>query len=196
MNALLSLLPVLLFTTSSAPPNNAPGSAEAAFEAATLRQILSAADCAGLRFYNALPSEGSGGTVLVVGILADGKELTNGIEKPYATNGGTTDNPAAAQWLSKQDAAQACSRVASSGQTSFSASISAADALALLDLDRCAGIGVSVTESGFVLSAYSSEEGRMKKLGDGEGFMKNSGDPCPTICGSLTNYVNEALLNK
>jgi hypothetical protein len=187
MNALLSLLPVLLFTTSSAPPNNAPGSAEAAFEAATLRQILSAADCAGLRFYNALPSEGSGGTVLVVGILADGKELTNGIEKPYATNGGTTDNPAAAQ---------ACSRVASSGQTSFSASISAADALALLDLDRCAGIGVSVTESGFVLSAYSSEEGRMKKLGDGEGFMKNSGDPCPTICGSLTNYVNEALLNK
>lgn len=196
MNALLTLLPALLLNTTTAAAPDPGGSDEAVFEASLLRQMLGAEGCAGLRFYNALPDQGGAGTVMVIGIRADGAEILAGKNQPYAVNGGTASNPAAAKWLAKPDAAQACARVATGGQTSYSASITAADARALLDLEGCAAIGVSATETGFVLSAYSSVEGRMTKMGEGENYEKSSGDPCPTVCGSLTNYVNEALLNK
>lgn len=196
MNALVTLLPALLLNTTTIAASDPGGADEAVFEASVLRQILSGTDCAGLRFYNALPAQGGGGTVMVVGIRADGTEILAGKDQPYATNGGTAANPAAARWLTKADAAQACARVAAGGQTSFSASIGAADVNALLDMERCTGIGVSANGAGFVLSAYSTQDGKMMKMGEGEDFEKSSGDPCPNVCGSLTNYVNEAQLNK
>lgn len=192
------------------PPEGGPGPGftEAVFQPAALQAMLSHRDCVGIRFYNAMPSDGAQGTVMAIGIRADGSEIidagsptaylaSNGVVQVMELQADSTYRPS---WMiaglpkDRSEAVAACERLTAAGFASYSASFSAAEVNALLAVRDCTGLRITPLETAgshsMTISAVSMAEGRMNALGSGEGFEKACTDPCPTVCGPPSNYIN------
>lgn len=199
MLTLNTILPILALTTAIHTVPDEGDAGGPVFDAGALREMLTESECTGLRFYNIMLVEGGASTVMVIGIKADGSEQNGGfLSRPYKASVGTLQDPMAGQWLSRGQAAEACQRIATAGQTSYSASVGKDEILPLLELPGCSGLGVmpGATGSGFMLVAMSSEGGSIRRMGEGSGYERLCGDPCPNVCGPVSNYINEALLSR
>ncbi|MCB9166243.1 MAG: hypothetical protein H6595_02065 [Flavobacteriales bacterium] len=178
---------------SDLPGNPTPGFTMALFDAASLNGLLDNPDCTGIRFYNAMASlEDQDGTVVAIGISADGNELSGGT--PYILYSGMARGIPMMQPMSQNAAATACGNMTKKGHASYSASFTKADLLALLTVDRCQALRVvpDMCDNGNTMrvSAVAIEDGAPVELGEGEGYERSCGDPCPTVCGPAGNYIN------
>ena len=206
LNPLL-FMPIILglSATDTGPcPASAPsasaGFTEAVFDAATLNNIMSDRDCASIRFYNSMPDGSNSGTVMVIGVKADGSEITGGLfAQAYKASMGMADDHAIIDGQSKSGAARACVNITAGGNASYSAAFAKADVQTLLGQAGCNGIRVTPDEANgsttMKLEAVTIARSAASVIGAGPGFELVCGDPCPAFCGSpLSHYVNDELI--
>ncbi len=179
--------PVPLPSASTVDGGGGAGFTEAVFDAALLQSLLDEKECAGIRFYNIMLEPTSPGTVMAIGIRGDKSEINGGLfASPYKVSTSSA--------LSRNNAAEACGNMRTAGNTSYSASFTKEEILALLKVVGCTALRITPTDEkgtpSMRIAAVSLEEGRANELGSGDGFERSCGDPCPTICGPPQQYIN------
>ena len=174
-------------------PSEGVGFTEAIFSSASMQSIMSDRDCVGVRFYNAkLSATAPQGTLMAVGIRADGSDINGGIlAHPYVACAPSAQNPAAVSTLSRNGASGACADLAAGGDTSFSASVPKADLSSLLAMAGCNGVRVLPIEGGggtsLLIRAVTIDRTVVTDLGSGSGYERRAGDPCRAICVNPAN---------
>lgn len=197
--ATASLLLACAFTPVNLPiptagPADDAGFQEVLFDSATLDALIKDESVMGLRFYNAMASSGAAdGTVLAIGILADGSEKNAG--KAYRMSIGIVNGEIKVMDLNSSAAKAACANMAAAGHPSYSASFTRSQIEALLDLEGCQALQASPADSdkgqSMILTAMKLEGDRAVPLGSGPSYQQLCGYPCPTVCGPKRNYVNQ-----
>ncbi|MCB9170895.1 MAG: hypothetical protein H6594_11145 [Flavobacteriales bacterium] len=203
--SLLLLTAILLFRSTSQAvvpdgPNTGgsdpdPGFVEAIFDATSLSDLLHGTERAGVRFYNVMASASSEqGTVMAIAIDAEGNEVAGDLEKPYVIDMGMVKGRPTVAHLSANEAHDACARMEAMEHPSYSTSFSRAEIEALLAVNGCQALHITpdmcANGNTMRLTAATIEQDRVVDLGEGEGFIKLCGDPCPTVCGPTVRYVN------
>jgi hypothetical protein len=184
----------------AAAPAASAGFTEAVFDAATLNDIMSDRDCASVRFYNSMPDGSTTGTVMVIGVKADGSEITGGLfAQAYKASMGLADDRAIIDGQTKGGAGKACVNITAGGSASYSAAFAKADVQTLLGQAGCNGIRVTPDEANgsttMRIEAVTIARSAASVIGAGAGFELVCGDPCPAFCGSpLSHYVNDELI--
>ena len=197
---MLSLTFSLLLAIGSAPSASPSAyGGDAVFSAATLNSLLGEQGCTGIRFYNVvLDRSDARPTFMAIAHRADGSDINEGLfAHPYQVCAPQERDPAHVSALSRGAAADACANAVASGSVSYSTSVAASDARALLALPGCGGIRVLIAEGTtdrLILVAVSISDGVATDLGRDAGNERNCGEPCPIACGPPANYINAAHL--
>ncbi|HQV52410.1 MAG: hypothetical protein IPI00_01330 [Flavobacteriales bacterium] len=163
----------------------------ALFDKAVLQDLLKNPLCTAIRFYNALAtSDATSYTVIAIGIDKDGKELNGG--KAYRMYDKLESGKIVAKNLTASKASAACIRLTASGKTCSTASMEKPDIEALLAM-ACDGIQITEEavgkDTGFRLVTISIIDDKVVIAGTAPDNTKVCGDPCPSVCGPMENYL-------
>lgn len=191
------LEPVRSTIPEAAPVVQTVGFTEAVFPTGILNTILADRNCVSVRFYNVITPANAAGSLMVIGVKADGTELNGGLfAAPYKANTPNAQDPSAITGLSRSNAVEACAAMARSGATSFSTSMDKAALQGVMGFQGCTAVRLRSATGGGVLKVepVKIEGGRVLELDPAGGAARMTSDPCPAACGLRSNYVNEAQL--
>lgn len=139
--------------------------------------ILAQQGCSGIRMYPAISNNTQ--VVIIIGIDGNGNEITS----KYQMFTGVRENSATYSSIGKSQAKQACDAYFSQNE-SFTSEIGKSELEAMLSGNS---LGITIKPSGrnnFMVDAYTQGSEGLVAMGSAK-----SGAPCPSACGSPSQYL-------
>lgn len=188
---LTSLAFFVLFSviSISSQGQEAPTISPSYFAKSLVSDILKQKDCTGIRVYPAKDVKTNKLTMMIIGIKADGSEIYNGLwsKTKYQLFEGVTNGQVSCEPLNSKNAKIACSGY-SGNNPKFSADFKASDIDKFWGENGCTGMKLSTLFANS-LNNFSAVASKL----DGNSFpdlgSPVAGDPCPTFCGNMSNYL-------
>lgn len=185
----LTLSFLFLFSTAVA---SAQEVSPAFFDTETINKILSHRNCEGIRFYKVLKPGSTEISAMAIGIRNDKSEISNLTNRYYVFTKVTSEGLNLDK-LSQNKAAEACQRLKDSGVSPFAASFSKEELTSMLKEVPVGGIVVREKKMQDAAPIFQAQAATMR-MGEispvTSSAIMTSGEPCPTFCGDLRNYVH------